>query len=93
MTGEELLAALRRHAQDVRLGKNSRDIKVVDDELRFTIASFCQPCGAWVGDAMRIDQMFPMDRLNEAVRGICLGLVLRDGTIAYGDARPPACRK
>jgi hypothetical protein len=92
MDGEALLAALRRHARDVQLGKNARAIKVVDDELRFSIASFCQPCGTWVKDTMRIEDMFPLDRLNDAAGAVCLGLVLHDGTTAYGDARPAACR-
>ncbi len=92
MDGEALLAALRRHANDVRLGKNARAIKISDDELRFTVASFCSPCSEWVKDTMRVEDMFPLDRLDDAARGICLGLVLRDGTTAYGDARPRACR-
>ncbi|MBS1120309.1 MAG: hypothetical protein H6Q90_2537 [Deltaproteobacteria bacterium] len=92
MDGEALLGALRRHATDVRLGKNPRAIKMADDELRFAVASFCQPCGTWVKDTMRIEEMFPLDRLDDAAQGTCLGLVLRDGTTVYGDARPRACR-
>ena len=92
MDGVSLLAALRRHQTDVRLGKNARDIKIVDDELRFSIIDFCQPCGQWVDDRMRMEDMFPLDRIDQATRAICMGLVLRDGTIAYGDTRPRACR-
>ncbi|MBA3454258.1 MAG: hypothetical protein H0T42_14290, partial [Deltaproteobacteria bacterium] len=48
MTGESLLGRLRRHRSDVALGVNPRDIKVIDDQLRFAIIDFCQPCAHWV---------------------------------------------
>lgn len=92
MTGASLLAALRRHKQDVSLGKNPRDIKVVDDELRFRIIDFCQPCAGWVDDRMTMEQMFPLDRLDDAQSAVCMGLVLRDGSTVYGETRPTACR-
>ncbi len=92
MTGESLLAALRRHKQDVGLGKNARDIKIVDDELRFRIIDFCQPCASWVDDRMTMEQMFPLDRLDDARSAVCMGLVLRDGMTIYGDTRPRACQ-
>lgn len=92
LTGESLLAALHQHAQDVRLGKNPRDIKVRDDELRFQIIDFCSPCEAWVNDRMTMEEMFPLDRLGDAKSAVCMGLVLRDGTVAYGATRPSACR-
>jgi hypothetical protein len=91
ITGPALVAALRRHATDVRLGKNARDIKVIDDELRFVIIDFCQPCGGWVQDRMTMEEMFPLDRLDDATSAVCMGLVLRDGTTAYGSTRPRAC--
>lgn len=92
MDGVSLLARLRRHRQDVANGMNPRDVKVVDDELRFAILAFCQPCGAWVGDRLTIEEMYPLGRLDEAVGAVCMGLVLRDGSTAWGDARPQNCR-
>ena len=92
MDGISLLARLRRHRSDVALGKNPRDIKVTDDQLRFAIIDFCQPCAHWVTERLTVEDMFPLGRLDDATRGVCMGLVLRDGTTAYGDARPPACR-
>jgi hypothetical protein len=92
MDGVSLLARLRRHRQDTADGRNPRDIKVIDDQLRFAIVDFCQPCAAWVTDRLTVEEMFPLDRLDQADHGICLGLVLRDGTTVYGAARPRACR-
>ena len=92
LTGDTLLAALRKHQQDVRLGKTPRDIKVADDELRFQIIDFCQPCASWVDDRMTMEQMFPLDRSDQARTAVCMGLVLRDGSTIYGDTRPAACR-
>ena len=90
--GLQLLERLRRHKRDVQLGRNARDIKVDDDVLRFAISNFCDPCNSWVLDTMRIEDLYPLSRLEEATNAVCLGLELRDGTIAYGDARPRACR-
>jgi hypothetical protein len=87
-----LLGKLRRHRRDVEQHKNPRDIKVFDDELRFEISNFCQPCGDWIQDRMTIEDMFPLARLDDAAGSVCLGLILRDGTTVYGDARPRACR-
>src|SRR5262245_35675241 len=87
-----LLGKLRRHRRDVEQHKNPRDIKLADDELRLEIASFCQPCGDWVKDRMTIEDLYPLERLDDAAGSVCLGLVLRDGTTAYGDARPRPCR-
>jgi hypothetical protein len=87
-----LLGKLRRHRRDVEQRRNPRDIKVLDDELRFEVANFCQPCGDWVQDRMTIEDLFPLARLDDAAGSVCLGLVLRDGTTVYGDARPRACR-
>jgi len=92
LDGAALLSKLRRHKRDVEQHRTPRDIKVLDDQLRFEILSFCQPCGSWIGDRTTIEAMFPLDRLDDAVDGVCLGLVLRDGTTAWGDARPRACR-
>ena len=92
LTGSSLLAALRKHAQDVRLNKTPRDIKVADDELRFQIIDFCSPCEAWVNDRMTMEEMFPLDRLDDATSAVCMGLVLKDGSTAYGETRPRACR-
>lgn len=90
MTGESLVAALHRHRRDVALGKPARDIKLIDDQLRFAIIDFCQPCGGWVDDRMTMEAMFPLDRLDDATSAVCMGLVLRDGATVYGSARP--CR-
>lgn len=92
ITAEALVGLLRRHQQQVAQGKNPRDVKLFDDELRFTVSNFCQPCGDWVHDRMTIGEMFPLSRVDEAIRAVCLGLVLRDGTTVYGDARPSNCR-
>jgi len=92
MDGAALLGELRRHRQAVRDGKNARAVKLVDDELRLALTDFCHPCSAWVTDRLTIDEMFPMSRLDDATTGVCMGLVLRDGTTAWGDARPRACR-
>jgi hypothetical protein len=92
LDGAALLGKLRRHQRDVLQRRNPRDIKVFDDELRFEISNFCQPCGDWIKDRMTIEEMFPLPRLDEAASSVCLGLVLRDGTTVYGDARPRACR-
>jgi hypothetical protein len=92
MDGNALLERLRRHRNDVAAHKTPRDIKVDDDELRLAIMSYCEPCGDWISDRATVEQMFPLDRLDEAADAVCLGLVLRDGKTAYGEARPPACR-
>jgi hypothetical protein len=92
MDGVSLLQRLRRHVRDVAAGVNGRDIKVLDDELRFAMVEFCQPCGDWVPDRLTIEEMFPLKRLDQAVRGVCMGLVLQDGTTAWGGARPQNCR-
>src|SRR5262245_30838187 len=87
-----LLGKLRRHRRDVEQHRTPRDIKIDDDALRFDVVSLCQPCGDWVQDRMTVEELFPLARLDDAVDAVCLGLVLRDGTTAYGDARPRACR-
>jgi hypothetical protein len=92
MDGVSLLQRLRRHVRDVAAGVTPRDIKLFDDELRFAMVEFCQPCGDWVPDRLTVEEMFPLGRLDQAVRGVCMGLVLRDGTTAWGDARPQNCR-
>jgi hypothetical protein len=92
LDGDTLLARLRHHQADVAAGKNPRDVKMFDDELRFAIVDFCRPCGEWVGDRTTIAEMFPLERLSDAVRAVCLGLVLRDDTTVYGSARPASCR-
>lgn len=92
MDGPALLERLRRHQRLVEEGRNPRDVKVFDDELRHAILGFCQPCSQWVGERMTMEEMFPLQRLGDATSAVCMGLVLRDGSIAYGDARPRACR-
>jgi len=92
LDGASLLAKLRRHRSDVALQRPARDVKMFDDELRLELTSFCQPCSDWVHDRMTIEDMFPLDRLDDAASGVCMGLVLRDGTTVYGSARPRVCR-
>jgi len=92
MDGRALLDRLRRHKRLVDENRNPRDVKVFDDELRHAIIDFCQPCSDWVGERLTMEQMFPLARLADATSAVCMGLVLRDGTLAYGDARPRACR-
>jgi len=86
-----VLANLRKHVRDVAAGRNPRDIKILDDQLRFAVVELCQPC-TWVDDRMTMEQLFPLARLDDAVSAVCMGLVLRDGSTAYGDARPANCR-
>jgi len=92
MDGAALLEKLRRHKRYVDEQRERRDIKLFDDELRYAILDFCQPCSAWVGERATMEEMFPLHRLGDATSAVCMGLVLRDGTTAYGDARPRACR-
>jgi hypothetical protein len=92
LDGAALVARLREHRQMIRDKRNNRDVKVFDDELRLAIGDFCHPCNDWVRDRATIEELFPMGRLDEARSAVCLGLVLRDGSTAYGDERPRACR-
>lgn len=92
LDGPALLGMLRRHRQDVVAGRNPRDIKVADDQLRLAVIDYCQPCGDWVKDRSTIEEMFPLDKLDDAADAVCLGLVLRSGKTLYGEARPKACR-
>ena len=92
LDGAGLVARLRRHRDDVRLNRNPRDIKVQDDQLRFLVIELCQPCSEWVADRMTMEELFPLERLDQAVRATCMGLVLADGTTAWGAARPQNCR-
>lgn len=87
LDGPSLVAALRRHKQDVANKRTPRDIKIFDDELRFAIIDFCSPCGSWVSDRHTMEEMFPLDRLDEATSAVCMGLVLRDGSTVYGSVR------
>lgn len=90
--GAALLGKLRRHRRDVEAHRTPRDIKVQDDQLRFEVSNYCQPCGAWVRDRMTVEEMYPLEKLDDAADAVCMGLVLRDGTTAWGIARPKACR-
>lgn len=92
MDGRGLLDRLRRHKSLIDDRRPPRDVKVFDDELRHAIIDFCQPCSDWVGERLTMEQMFPLARLGDATSAVCMGLILRDGTLAYGDARPRACR-
>jgi hypothetical protein len=92
LDGATLLGKLRRHRSDVALQRPARDVKMFDDELRLELTGFCQPCSDWVKDRLTIEDMFPLDRLDDAAAGVCMGLVLRDGTTVFGSARPRACR-
>jgi hypothetical protein len=84
------LSLVRKHRDLVAARAPNRDVKMVDDELRFQLVNLCSPCGAWVEDRMTVDEMLPLDRLDDATGVVCLGLALRDGTTAYGKAR--TCR-
>lgn len=92
MDGAILLEKLRLHKRYVDERRERRDVKLLDDELRYAILDFCQPCSAWVGERATMEEMFPLHRLVDATSAVCMGLVLRDGTTAWGDARPRACR-
>jgi hypothetical protein len=87
-----LVDELRKHVAMVRAGRPGRDVKVFDDELRNQIGNFCDPCNGWVPDRSTIDDLYPLDRLDQATKAVCLGLVLRDGTTVWGDKRPRNCR-
>jgi hypothetical protein len=86
----KVLALVRKHRSLVGAGAPNRDVKLIDDELRFALVQLCSPCGTWVQDRMTVDEMLPLGRADEATGVVCLGLVLRDGTTAYGKAR--TCR-
>lgn len=92
MDGASLLVRLRAHRDAVARGDNPRAIKIADDELRYAILEFCQPCGDWVGERLTVDEMYPLADLDRATRGVCMGLVLPDGTTSWGTARPQNCR-
>ena len=92
LDGPALLGMLRRHRQDVEAGRNPRDIKVADDQLRLAVIDYCQPCGDWVKDRSTVEEMFPLDKLDDAADAVCLGLVLRNGKTLYGATRPKSCR-
>jgi hypothetical protein len=47
----------------------------------------CTPC-AFDIDHLKVEDMLPMDRLDEAVDATCMGLILRTGETVYGRARP-----
>ncbi len=87
----DLLTMLRRHRRLVSENAPHRDVKLVDDEIRLVASELCQPCG-WVDDRTTVDEMFPVAKLDDATGAVCLGLVLRDGTTAFGSERPNACR-
>ena len=84
----QILTLLRRHRAAVT--SNGRDIKLIDDELRLQSETLCSPCNAWVGERARADELYPLERLDDATAATCMGLVLRDGSTAFGPAR--ACR-
>ena len=87
-------ALVRRHQAAVRDGhRNGRDTKLVDDELRLQSAILCEPCGGWIGERATAEEMYPVDRVEDALGVVCAGFRLRDGTIAYGTAHPPECVK
>jgi hypothetical protein len=90
--GPAIVAALRRHRAMKAANRTPRDIKVLDDELRFAVIDFCSPCGGWVADRMTMEDLFPLDRLDDARSAVCMGLVLRDGSTVYGSTRPAACK-
>lgn len=73
-----------------------RDVKVLDDELRLQIRQLCTPCGTdWVDDRATIESLYPISgpaNLGDAKTAVCLGVVMGDGTTAWGDARPKRCR-
>ena len=86
-----VLDLLHRHRSAVGDGKaNGRDLKLVDDEIRVQSATLCAPCNTWVGERARVDELYPLDRLDTASAATCMGLVLDGGAIVYGAAR--SCR-
>ena len=88
----KLVALLRRHQAAVADGhRNGRDTKLIDDEIRAEASIACEPCGGWVGERALPEELFPLDHLYQAVAATCVGLQLRDGTVAYGEAHPAEC--
>src|SRR4051812_28994783 len=70
-----VLELLHRHRSAVRDGTgNGRDIKLVDDEIRVQSANLCSPCNTWVGERARVEELYPLDRLDEAAAATCMGL-------------------
>jgi hypothetical protein len=92
LDGPALVGRLRVHRQMVRDRRNPRDVKVFDDELRLAIGDFCHPCNDWVRERSTIEELYPIERLDDARSAVCLGLVVRDNATVYGDDRPRACR-
>ena len=87
----QLVDLLHRHARAVDANqRNGRDTKLIDDEIRVQSALVCDPCNAWVGERAKVDELYPMDRLDDATAATCMGLVLRDGATVFGAAR--SCR-
>jgi hypothetical protein len=82
---------LHRTIEIPPLVKSYRDDKawaeIAESELRRWMYLLCKPC-TFDTKHLAIEDMFPMDRLNEAVGATCMGLILRSGETVYGRARP-----
>jgi hypothetical protein len=64
----------------------------LDDGIRRLTALLCSPCDSWVHDTDSIEEMFPLEGLEDAHYAGCLRLVMKDGSILYGRTRPTECR-
>lgn len=87
----KLLADLRKHVRQVRDHANARDVKLTDDEIRLHAATACAPCQFWIDDRAAVDELYPLDHLDDAVDATCLGLRDARGTVHRGRAYP-ACQ-
>jgi hypothetical protein len=65
-----------------------RQIGVTDDPyIRILTRELCKPCEYWFEENVSIEEMFPLEYLASATKGVCFGLQLKDGTVRYGAYR------
>lgn len=76
--GQYILGLLRDLRGDVRL-REGNELLVQD-----AMAGMCAPCVIPAGIA--VEDMYPMDALDQAADARCMGLLLRDGSFAPGKA-------
>ena len=83
--GAHLLQMLRRHEA---AGTSSEP---APRSLWPIIASYCSPC-SWASQSSKLDEMYPIEHLGQAIGVGCLFLTMPDGTRRYGALRPAECR-
>ena len=63
----------------------------LDEHIRSYARAYCSPCD-WVHDSSRVEDMYPLEHLDDSTGAGCLFLTMADGTRRYGKLRPLACR-